>query len=164
MPYLCSYGGGENVQNTPRDNRKQKKEKYTNEFCNTEEKIYNLLVSSESFTIKGIVIEIKKEEEVVNNNNGSQIAEKVEKTTTINVLNKEIFDNAVVELIKSFVAEEDYIDYMNSEQEEIVDMCKQFKLGNTSILSETLLETAGACVCMHHCGFGLQPVSFDPHG
>lgn len=86
------------------------------------EKIYNLLVSSESFTVKGIIIEIKKKEEVVNDNKGEQIAETVEKITTINVLNKEIFDKALVDIVKAFVDKDEYEAFMTSTQEEIKDV------------------------------------------
>jgi len=86
------------------------------------EKIYNLLVSSESFTIKGIVIEIKKEEEIINEENGEQVAQTIEKVKTINVLNKEIFDNALVEIVKAFVEIDEYDAFMTSTQKEIEDV------------------------------------------
>lgn len=94
---------------------------YDNDY-DSNEKIYNLLVSSESFTVKGIVIEIKKEEEIVNDKDGEQVAEKVEKVTTINVLNKDIFDKALVDIVKAFVDKDEYEKFMASAQEEIKDI------------------------------------------
>ena len=75
----------------------------------TNEEVYKKLVDLKQFTIEGIVITIKNKE--------------VEdyKTKYIYTLNKEIFDESVIELIKSFVSDEDYTNYMNSTQEEIVD-------------------------------------------
>ncbi len=92
---------------------------YDNKFDSNEE-IYNLLVNSENFTIKGQVINIVKEEEVVKEDeDGNEVAEKVEKVTTINVLNKEIFDEAMESIVKAFVESEEYTAFMTSTQKEI---------------------------------------------
>ena len=76
---------------------------------NSNEEVYKKIVKLKQFTIEGLVIIVKNKE--------------VEdyKTKYIYTLNKEIFDEAIVKLIKSFVDEEDYVDYMNSTQKEIVD-------------------------------------------
>lgn len=79
---------------------------------NTNEEIYKLLVASENFTIKGVVIEIKKEATEEN---------KKEEIITINLLNKEIFDQAIVDIIKAFIDDEEYEAFMNSSQEAITD-------------------------------------------
>ena len=80
---------------------------------NTNEEIYQKLTASENFTIKGITLEIKQEETVENN--------KTEKIIKINLLNKEMFDEAIVEIIKAFIDDEQYNKFMTSTQEDIVD-------------------------------------------
>ena len=84
---------------------------YSNK-TNTNEEIYRLLVASENFTIKGIVIEITKENTEEENKN---------ETITINLLKKEMFDEAIVEIIKAFVEDSEYEAFMTSTQEQIVD-------------------------------------------
>lgn len=84
---------------------------YSNK-TNTNEEIYKLLVSSENFTIKGIVVEITKEDE--------EDKDKQE-VITINLLNKEIFDKSIVDIVKAFVDDEEYTKFMNSTQEPITD-------------------------------------------
>lgn len=75
----------------------------------TNEAIYQRIVDLKQFTIKGTIITIRNED--------------IEdyKTKYIYTLNKEIFDEAVVELIRSFVDEDEYEAYMNNTQKEIVD-------------------------------------------
>ena len=73
------------------------------------EDIYNKMVSLKQFTVKGIDITISKK-------NDDDY-----KTRHIYVLNKSIFDKALVSLIKSFVNDEDYNNYINSTQKQIVD-------------------------------------------
>ena len=75
----------------------------------TNEEIFNKIVKLKQFTIKGVVITINNEE----------IDDY--KPKYIYTLNKEIFDEAVDELIRSFVNEEEYVAYMAGEQKEIVD-------------------------------------------
>ena len=84
---------------------------YSNK-TNTNEEIYNKLVKSENFTIEGIVLEITKD------NSGEH---KLPTITTINLLNKEIYDEAIVDIIKAFIDDEEYEKFMNSTQEEIKD-------------------------------------------
>lgn len=84
---------------------------YSNK-TNTNEEIYQLLVSSENFTLKGVVVEITKE--------ATEEEQKPEKIT-INLLNKKLFDDAMVEIVKAFVEDEEYTKFMNSTQEKIVD-------------------------------------------
>lgn len=81
-----------------------------NPKVNSNEDVYQSIVKMKQFTIKGTVITIKNEEQ-----------EDFE-TKHIYTLNKDIFDKAVDGLIRSFVNEEDYNDYMESKQEEIVDV------------------------------------------
>lgn len=85
---------------------------YSNK-TNTNEEIYKLLVSSENFTIKGIVVEITKE--------GKEDKDQKE-VITINLLNKELFDKSIVDIVKAFVNDEEYTKFMNSTQEPITDI------------------------------------------
>ena len=86
-----------------------KKVKTYNKKTNTNEEIYKKIVDKKQFTIKGTIITIKSKDN-----------DKA-KPKYIYTLNKKIFDDAVVELIKSFVDDEQYEAYMNSSQKEIVD-------------------------------------------
>ena len=71
--------------------------------------VYNRIIKLKQFTIKGTVITIRDKDE------------KEKKEKKLYVLNKEIFDDALEELIKSFVDNEQYKDYKESTQKEIVD-------------------------------------------
>lgn len=82
---------------------------YSNK-TNTNEEIYRRLVSSENFTIKGVVINIETTNE-----------EEEKEKITINLLNKEMFDEAIVDIIKAFIDDEEYEAFMTSSQEPIVD-------------------------------------------
>lgn len=72
--------------------------------------VYNKIIDLKQFTIKGTVVTINKKD-----------ADEDDKPKKIYVLSKEIFDEALSELIKSFVDDEDYEAYMSSSQKEIVD-------------------------------------------
>ena len=72
--------------------------------------IYNKMVELKQFTIKGIIITISSK------NEGDGY-----KTRNIYTTSKSVFDDALVSLIKSFVNDKDYTNYMNSTQKEIVD-------------------------------------------
>ena len=95
---------------TPKGVEIKKVVTYSNK-TNTNDEIYNLLVSSENFTIKGVVVEITKE----------ATEESDEETITINLLNKEMFDEAIIDIIKAFVDDEEYQKFMTSTQEAIKD-------------------------------------------
>lgn len=84
---------------------------------NSNEEIYNILVNKQNFTIKGIVVSIEKE--VSADKEGK---EKKKEITTINVLNKSIFDDAITDIIKAFVDSEEYLNFMNSTQPEITNL------------------------------------------
>lgn len=70
----------------------------------TVEDIYNQMATLDTFTIKGYIVSITDEEN---------------KTTKINVINKEIFDEAIQKFIHAFLTDEEYENYMNNTQEEI---------------------------------------------
>lgn len=86
---------------------------------NTNEEIYKMLVDKQNFTVKGIIVNIEKE--LSDNDEESDKEKNKTETITINVINKSIFDEAVVDIVKAFVDEEEYTKFMNSTQEEIVD-------------------------------------------
>lgn len=90
-----------------------KKEITYSDKTNTNEEIYKLLVSSENFTIEGVVVNIIKE---VNEDNQTK-----EEIQTINLLNKEMFDEAIIEIIKAFLEDNEYEDFMASNQATITD-------------------------------------------
>jgi len=74
----------------------------------TNEQIYNQIIRKKKFTIKGITVSITGDEEY--------------NPVVINVLNKEIFDEALTNTIKAFIEEDDYTKYMEGKQEEIIDV------------------------------------------
>ncbi len=76
---------------------------------NSDSEVYQSLVKLKQFTIKGTVITIKNSKQ------------KDYKTKYIYTLNKKIFDDSLVSLIKSFVDDEEYEAYINNTQKEIVD-------------------------------------------
>lgn len=96
-----------------------------NEKYDSNEEIYRLLVEQKNFTIKGIIIEIQREKQIKGSegqiDESSEEAEVEIETITINVLNKEIFDESVIQIVKAFVEEEEYQAFMESTQKEIVD-------------------------------------------
>lgn len=75
----------------------------------TNEEVYRRIVQLKQFTIKGTVITIRNEEKTDDD------------VKYIYTLNKNIFDDAVIQLIKSFVDDEEYEAYMNNTQKEIID-------------------------------------------
>lgn len=99
---------------------------YDNSY-DSNEKIYNLLVSSENFTIKGYVVQIKSNENLKKSKeegagDGKEFEVDTEqRVTTINVLNIEIFNDAVKNIVKAFVNKDEYNAFMTSTQKPIVD-------------------------------------------
>lgn len=105
-----------------------KKEISYNDKYNTNEEMYSKLLKKQNFTIKGIIVNIEKEvteevseEETDDNNINNELPEKKIEITKINVLNKDIFDEAIKNLVKAFVDNDEYNDFLESNQEEIVD-------------------------------------------
>ena len=80
-----------------------------NQKIDTNHSIYEKIIKQKQFTIKGTIITINKEDD------------EEYKPKKIYVLNKSIFDEALSELIKSFVSDEEYKSYMESTQKKIVD-------------------------------------------
>lgn len=73
----------------------------------TNEQVYNEIIKQKKFTIKGITVTITGDADYV--------------PVTINVLSKEIFDEALTNTMKAFIDEEEYNKYMEGTQEEIKD-------------------------------------------
>ena len=86
---------------------------YKNKY-DSNEKIYNLLVKEQNFTLKGTIINIEKEE-----SSSEEETKKIE--TTINVTSKDIFDEAIVNIVKAFIDEKEYNAFMEGTQSAIVD-------------------------------------------
>ena len=82
---------------------------YNNSY-DSNEKIYNLLVKEQNFTVKGIVINIEK-----------TLEEDKKENLKINVISKDTFDEAIVDIIKAFIDEKEYNAFMESNQAPIVD-------------------------------------------
>lgn len=98
----------------------------------TNEEIYNRIISNKKFTVKGYQINIDNPD-----------VEDYEKRT-LYVLSKDIFDEAVVNTIKAFVPEEDYIKFINGTQEEIKELgslIENIDLQETITYKETLIPT-----------------------
>lgn len=90
---------------------------YENEISDTES-IYNKIEELDDFTVKGYIVTIKSEDV---DDEGNEINKEIK----VNVLKKEVFENAVNNFVLSFFEDEKmYYDYMNNTQEEIVDTGK----------------------------------------
>ena len=77
------------------------------DIIKTNDYIYNKIIETKKFTIKGVVVTITSSE-------GKETI-----TQIINVINKEIFDEALNNTIKAFVNVEQYNEYLNGTQAEI---------------------------------------------
>ena len=84
---------------------------YNNKY-DSNDTIYNQLVKEQNFTIKGIIIEIKPEQ-----TDDKEIKESI----FINTTSKDIFDEAIKNLVKAFIDEKEYNDFMESNQAPITD-------------------------------------------
>ena len=80
-----------------------------NSKVDTNEVVYQKIVKLKQFTIKGVTITVDNDED-----EGYE-------TKYIHTLSKEIFDQALDELIRSFVEVDNYDSYMTGTQKEIVD-------------------------------------------
>lgn len=72
--------------------------------------VYNKIIQTKKFTIKGIIISL------------SDSTDTSYKSKKIYTLNKNIFDEAITKTIKSFLEPETYEKFMNDNQEEIKDL------------------------------------------
>lgn len=97
------------------------KELTYNESLKEAKDIYEEIKDNEPFTIKGYVIKIYEKGKTDDDKDNKEKTERVLKNT-INVLNKQIFLDAMDETILAFIDEEDYQNYINEEQPKIKDM------------------------------------------
>ena len=79
-----------------------------NNTSSSVDKIYNLIKDEKEFTVKGYTITIKSEEENV-------------EPVYIYVLDKNVFEQAMQEYVKTFIGAERYKQYKENSQPEIVD-------------------------------------------
>ena len=106
-----------------------------NSSVNTNQDVYNKIISNKKFTVKGYEITIVSNDTEEDEDN---------KVNTIYVLSKDTFDKAVVDTIKAFVDEEDYEKFVTGTQDEIKDlgsMIENIDLGETITYKETLIPT-----------------------
>lgn len=94
--------------------------------------VYNKIIAIKNFTIKGIEITI------------TNLNVEDYETKTINVLSKEVFDEALEKTIQAFIDSEDYSAFMNDTQEEIVDVgsnIESISIEETVTYKETYIST-----------------------
>ncbi|MDO5568719.1 MAG: M23 family metallopeptidase [bacterium] len=97
--------------------------------------LYQQLKQKKPFTVKGTVITIKKPK----TEDDSQVEEQY-----INVLDKEIFDDALTKTIKGFVGAENYEKFLSATQEEIKDVgsiIENIYMQETVTYKEDLIST-----------------------
>lgn len=80
---------------------------------NTISEIYDKITALKDFTVKGYEINVVKSDD-----DGNQVGEPLK----IYVLDKKCFENAIDNLVETFVNEETYQKYLDGKQEEIVDV------------------------------------------
>ena len=100
---------GVNKIYTPSGVEIKKVKTYNNQIQSNEE-VYQKIIETKKFTLKGIIVKIIEQDDKKNE-------EKV-----IYVLNKDIFDEAIVNTIKSFIDPEKYEKYISETQEEIKEL------------------------------------------
>ena len=99
---------------------------YDEDF-NKSKNVYNTIKNGENFTIKGYKITIKKEDQEL----------------VINVLDKKIFEESIKNIIKSFINYDEYLNYLNDTQPEIVDVGEiidSLYFEETITIKETLIS------------------------
>ncbi len=115
---------------TPRGVEIKKNLTYNN-FINSDEQVYNKIISSKNFTVRGYQIKIVNPDD----ENDSEI---------IYVLSKDIFDKAVENTIKAFVDKDQYDKFVSGTQEEVKDsgsMIENIDFQETVTYKETLIST-----------------------
>ena len=102
-----------------------------NSSVKSDEQVYREIINSKKFTVKGYEITINYKD-------------KEKEAKKIYVLDKNIFDEAVVDTIKAFVDEEQYNKFVNGSQEEIKDsgsMIENIDLEENITYKETYIPT-----------------------
>ena len=102
----------------PEDLDIEKEKTYDNDISSVK-KIYNRIKNISPFTIKGYAIKIKGVD--TESGDGKKIKGK---TQTIYVLDKKVFEDAVDNIVHSFVSDTDYKKYESGDQEEIKETGK----------------------------------------
>ena len=102
----------------PEDLDIEKEKTYDNDISSVK-KIYNKIKNISPFTIKGYAIKIKGVD--TESGDGKKIKGK---TQTIYVLDKKVFEDAVDNIVHSFVSDTDYKKYESGDQEEIKETGK----------------------------------------
>ena len=99
---------------------------YSDNYVTTDE-IYNNIKNGDNFTVRGYKVTIKKgDEEII-----------------INVLDKKIFEDSIKNIIKAFINYDEYINYLNDTQPEIVDVGEiidSLYFEETITIKETLIS------------------------
>lgn len=97
-------------------------EKYTtyNDNVISVSDVYNRIKEEKDFTIKGYTITIKNKK--TEDSEGNPLSDEELAPKYIYVLDKEVFDNAINNFITTFMKKEDYNNYINGTQPEIVDV------------------------------------------
>ena len=97
---------------------------------NDVDEIYKQIENVDDFTIKGYTITFHKDN-VENTNVGNDVGDDLNEVVVdssedivINVLDKKVFEDALLSFVYSFVGEENYNNYINNTQEEIKDVGK----------------------------------------
>ena len=98
---------------------------------NDVDEIYEQIENADDFTIKGYTITIRKTGEETSNHdmdiddNLNEVNTNTnEEVIVVNVLDKKVFEDALLSFIYSFVGEENYNKYLNNNQDEIKDVGK----------------------------------------
>jgi len=96
---------------------------------NDVDEIYKQIEDSADFTIKGYTITIRPANTKVGSKTTVEESDQAEKTESteniiINVLDKKVFDEALLNFVYAFVGEETYNNYINNSQAEIKDVGK----------------------------------------
>ena len=102
-----------------------------NTSINSNEQIYNEIITMKKFTVHGYEIKINDKENK-------------DDVKTIYVLEKKIFDDAIDDTIRAFVDNEQYEKFLTGTQEEVKDygsMIENIDLGETITYKETLIPT-----------------------
>ncbi len=100
-------------------------------LLNTNEEIYNKIISNKKFSVRGYQITITDPEK--------ENSEKI-----IYTLSKDIFDTAIVNTIKAFVDEDKYLAFINGTQEEIKEygsLIENIDIGENITYKKTLIPT-----------------------
>ncbi|MGM9834737.1 MAG: peptidoglycan DD-metalloendopeptidase family protein [Bacilli bacterium] len=105
-------------------------EKYTTYKDNITEvsTIYEKIKEEKDFTIKGYTITIKPQK--TEDSEGNPLSEEDMAPKYIHVLEKEIFDEAIHKFVTTFLSEEQYNNYINGTQPEVVDIGKLIETMN----------------------------------